>query len=642
MGRIDLSKRISLIVAATVVAGNLAFADVSKNCITDLKLSNDGGNVRVNIYTNKPYTDSVVVSKKEGNKYVILVPETTSNVKATPRVTGGGNVSVNMQTVSAGRGYTKITLTSDRAINVVPKTITYTPVSKPVAQTPKPAQQVKPVQAVKPAPVAKPVQTAKSVKPVKVAKPVSVAKPQPKVAKTTPVAKPQPKVVNQTPKPVSKPVQKVVQQPVQTPPVADVSRNKPLEILEQEVKTDKVSDIKESKPDALLEKTIKDNDEIIKQRKLKKRKNKRRYAPIIDTKLGAKECIKLVLEEAKTLSLWKLLMLASAISFPIIVIMVILGLDKRINKRINSMRKEDDVAAMERALKENVAAVRAQKAMQTSSQQEQQFNSFDELLDRVEDMPAMSEPYEDSLEPENLQEEQDFGDVDTSDFELEPSVPEIVDEDIAEACEPTLVDDTMSLDDFIQDNTLDSEPVGDFEEVAEVQPAEVVPFNPDGVLADFSNINDKEFFDELVLQSFAEKDVNNLPENTPADEIFGVMTEDDSGIMLSDFEHKNFEQEQAASDNIVDDSEDVTMLNEAKINDNTGLYLVNYDNFSSLVGHVKDDYFVIKKFDGIVNGNIILKQAEKVNDSTRYLVRVGRNKMIVEVNDKSMSRLIDL
>lgn len=172
---------------------------------------------------------------------------------------------------------------------------------------------------------------------------------------------------------------------------------------------------------------------------------------------------------------------------------------------------------------------------------------------------------------------------------------------------------------------------------------ETVPYNPDGVLADFSNVNDKDFFDELVLQSFAENDINNLPDNAPADEIFGVMTEDDSGILLSDFENTNSDQSSVA---VVepDDSadEDVMMLNEVKINDNTGLYLVNYDNNSSLVGHIADDYFVIKNFDGVVNSKIILKQAEKTATSERYLVRVGRNKMIVEVNDKTMCRLIDL
>ena len=84
------------------------------------------------------------------------------------------------------------------------------------------------------------------------------------------------------------------------------------------------------------------------------------------------------------------------------------------------------------------------------------------------------------------------------------------------------------------------------------------------------------------------------------------------------------------------------MLTEVKLSENTGLYLVNYDNFSSLVGHIDDNYYVIKKFDGIVNGNIVLKQAEKLKNSTRYLVRVGKNKMVVEVSENSMSRLLDL
>ena len=162
-------------------------------------------------------------------------------------------------------------------------------------------------------------------------------------------------------------------------------------------------------------------------------------------------------------------------------------------------------------------------------------------------------------------------------------------------------------------------------------------------MADFSNVNDKEFFDELVLQSFAQKGTDNLPENSPADDVFGVMTENETGLMLSDFEHDNFENPEDVSNGVVTQSHDeVTMLNEVKINDNAGLYLVNYDNSSSLVGHIADDYFVLKQFDRLEKGKIILKHAEKVEDANRYLVRVGRNKMIVEVSDKSMSRLIDL
>lgn len=681
MGRIDLGKRISLICAATVVAGNLAFADAGKNCITDVKLNRDGGSVKVNIYTNKPYTDSVVLSKKEGNKYVILVPETTSSVRTTPKVAGGGNVSVSMQTINAGKGYTKITIISDKSINVVPKTITSTvpvkTVSKPAQTTSKPAQTLsktnqsttkKATQSAKTVKkqtqktVTKHAQT-KNVTPVKKvvkSKPQSVVKhnvPQQKTVASKPV-------VVQTP---SKPVQK--------PTTVNNNINKPMEVLEHEVISGNVKDVTETKQDALLEQAIKDNDTIIKERKMKYRK--KNSLVVDDSKLSAKDCIKLVLDELQELSLWKLLLLAGAITFPIIVIMIILNLDKRINKKISVVRKEDDVEAMERALRENVAAVRAQKAAQNETVSDPSFNSIDAMLDKVDETPTIADSYSTNTSidiPNTVNDYEEettdnvVNDIDTSDFELDNNQNNYVSSTIEnKPVEPEMVTDSefedtlsndinneqedtsTSLDDFISGTNDDLINSSDDNNVADQVSTEMTPYNPDGVLADFSNVNDKEFFDELVLQSFAQKGTDNLPENSPADEVFGLMSGVDSGVMLSDFEQENFEN----PDNSVDVSnpavatssqsdDEVTMLNEVKINDNTGLYLVNYDNFSSLVGHVADDYVVLKKFDGLEKGKIILKHAEKVENANRYLVRVGRNKMIIEVTNKSMSRLIDL
>lgn len=681
MGRIDLGKRISLICAATVVAGNLAFADAGKNCITDVKLNRDGGSVKVNIYTNKPYTDSVVLSKKEGNKYVILVPETTSSVRTTPKVAGGGNVSVSMQTINAGKGYTKITIISDKSINVVPKTITSSTsvktVSKPAQTTSKPAQTLSKTNQ---STTKKATQSAKTVKKqtqktvAKHAQTKNVA-PVKKVVKSKPqsVVKhnvPQQKTVASKPVVVQKP-----SKPVQKPTTVNNNINKPMEVLEHEVVSGNVKDVTETKQDALLEQAIKDNDAIIKERKLKHRKNN--SVVVDDSKLSAKDCIKLVLDELQELSLWKLLLLAGAITFPIIVIMIILNLDKRINKKISAVRKEDDVEAMERALRENVAAVRAQKAAQNETMSEPSFNSIDAMLDKVDETPTIADSYSTNTSIEIPNTANDYeeettdnvvNDIDTSDFELDNNqdnyVPSTIDN---ETVEPEMVtdgefDDTLSneinneqedtstsLDDFISGTNDDLINSSDDNNVADQVSTEMTPYNPDGVLADFSNVNDKEFFDELVLQSFAQKGTDNLPENSPADEVFGLMSGVDSGVMLSDFEQENFEN----PDNSVDVSnsavatssqsdDEVTMLNEVKINDNTGLYLVNYDNFSSLVGHVADDYVVLKKFDGLEKGKIILKHAEKVENANRYLVRVGRNKMIIEVTNKSMSRLIDL
>lgn len=612
MGRISIRKRISLMVAAAVVAGSVAFADGSKSCITDVKLSNDGSNVKVNIYTDKPYGDSVVVSKKEGNRYVILVPETTSTLKSPPKVVGGGNVSVSMHSVDAGRGYTKITITSDKAINIIPKTITSTHTTPTVQPQAKPAQ--------KPVTENKTATCATQSKPI----PKTIAsgeKPVIKQVKTKDTVK------QQVPAPAAKPVVKSQAKPIQpvakpsNAPVDDMTRrNKPMDILEQQVVTDKIPDVKETKPDALLEQAIKDNEAIIKQRKLKKRKS----AAIVDGKLSPKGCFELVLDEVKTLSLWKLLMLASAITFPIIVIMIILGLDKRINKRIKAVRKEDDVKVMERALKENVMAVRAQKESDA-------YSSIDEMLNKVQETPSVADGYDVFANQGTTV----YSDVVESDFEI-GHAPELVDEIPINGSDKDSLENGISLADFeMADFGTDR---GDFVS----KPTQLMPFNPDGVLADYSSVDDKEFFDELVLRSFAVTDLNCLPDNLPADEIFDVMTESDAGTKLTDFEHANFEQDQTETSYMTKDTDGIRMLNEAKINDKTGLYLVDYENFSSLVGHIEDEYFVIKRFDKFVNGNIILKQAEKTEESTKYLVRVGQDKMIVEVGSNSMSRLIDL
>lgn len=652
MGRLRLSKKISLIVAATLVAGNLVFANATKNCITDLKLNSDGKNVKVDIYTDKPYSEPVVVNKKEGNKYVILIPETSSSVKSVPKVTGGANISVNMQTVSAGKGYTKITILADKAVNIIPKTITYTPVASA------PQQSVKPVVS---APVKEPIKVAQNVSkptPTQAVKP----KPVPKTQTAKPVVKTQPI----PPKPVVKPVvqKQIVEKPI-VQPVQSVG--KPLSILENEIRTNKVSEVNTDFSNELLQKTIEENEKIIKERKLEnlRKKGKKLRTPIDERKLSPKQIIGLVIDELQTLSLWKLLMLAGAITFPIIVIMIILNLDKRVNKRIKLMRKEDDIDNIERALRENIAAVRAQKEAQSNIENsevdlsqaqsvvqysdhvneqnsplvaehlasQEQFNSFDEMLDKVDNTPSFSQTYSDSVQ-------EALPVVDKSDFEIDSVIPEVVSEkDVeeafsimqAEVADSKYYNDSVSLEEFMSTKDPVKEPVPP------------VPFNPDGVLADYSNISDKEFFDELVLQSFAEPCVDRLPENLPEDEVFNTLTNEDFGIMLSDFGHDNFEQDSDISKEVYPtDESDVTMQKETKIDDNTSLYLVNCDNVSSLVGHIEDEYFVLKTFDKIVNGDITLKPTEKTEEFMRYLVRVGRNKMIVEVKDKTMSRLIDL
>lgn len=104
-----------------------AFAAENKELVRMDLDQNSDGSVKVNIYTDKPYTEQIIVNKKPDNKYVILLPETVNTMGVKPDVTGVSNVKgidVKTQHYSSlpNKGYTKITIDGKRPIEIVPQT----------------------------------------------------------------------------------------------------------------------------------------------------------------------------------------------------------------------------------------------------------------------------------------------------------------------------------------------------------------------------------------------------------------------------------------------------------------------------------------------------------------------------------------
>ena len=731
---------------ASLLTTNLVFAgDAYKNNVVDVKVNKESSNaVKVTIYTDRPYTEPVVVNKKANNKYVILMPETKSSLKSAPSVSNVSgtvsNVSVNTQAVSGGKGYTKIIITSEKAITVVPHTQQLSSAAKHTQTATQTAQQ-KARQEAKAKQIAtqkaaqqKAQQEAKA-KQIAAQKAAQKKAQQEAKAKQIATQKAAQQKAQQEAKAKQIAAQKAAQQKAQqeakakqiaaqkTSKPITKKQTQPIDILEQEIKTDKNAQYTQNSNDEILNKEIKENIQNNQNEKVKKKKPA--IQEMNDDKLSIIENIKAVIKDYQNINLWKLLLLASAITFPVIVIMIILGLDKRINKRIQkSFKKEDEYNYNPAPTYNNVEDI-----PQSQQNQNPSFNSFEEMLNQV-DKPtptfheeqlhkAQYEKFEQSVqemqsipnqiaqndvqqesinedvepvEPEIISDEQFTNDFENDDFEhdfeedvkkpTEEITPIVKDEEKEEPQETVEVQNEP-----VQPPVTPMPPVAP----AVTEPVQQVPatqYTPDGYLSDFAGVNDKDFFDELVIQSMAENNANGLPEETPADEIFDIIAEDSKQKnnlekievkpeIKTPVQQEITQIEQVASstansvqqvNNVIqntninndtttepiqttDNSEqtseqqnddDLTMLTEAKINDNTGLYLVNYENFSSLVGHINDDYFVIKKFDEIVNGNIILKQTEKLKDSTRYLVRIGRNKMVIEVTPTSMNRLLDL
>lgn len=95
---------------------NLLKMDFAKSSISGIK---------VTLYTSKPYKDNVIVNKKSNFEYVILMPETSNSMTSSPILNPVANSvrGVNVKTQqyeNQVKGYTKITITTSKPIEITP------------------------------------------------------------------------------------------------------------------------------------------------------------------------------------------------------------------------------------------------------------------------------------------------------------------------------------------------------------------------------------------------------------------------------------------------------------------------------------------------------------------------------------------
>lgn len=74
------------------------------------------------------------------------------------------------------------------------------------------------------------------------------------------------------------------------------------------------------------------------------------------------------------------------------------------------------------------------------------------------------------------------------------------------------------------------------------------------------------------------------------------------------------------------------------IDSEKGFYVVNMDGVSALVGRIKDNIFILKKFDHVVDKAIQVRP----DDANVYIVRVGKFKCLVDVSKDKMGTLIEI
>lgn len=100
--------------AGIVSANDLTMLDIKRNISAD-------SSVDVTFYTTHPYNDSVAVTKKAANKYVILMPNVSGSTGKAPDLSAVKDMisNVDVKSVNDGAGsYTKVTLTTTKPITI--------------------------------------------------------------------------------------------------------------------------------------------------------------------------------------------------------------------------------------------------------------------------------------------------------------------------------------------------------------------------------------------------------------------------------------------------------------------------------------------------------------------------------------------
>ena len=711
-----------LVICASLMTLAPVMGDDFKNSVVNMKFTKDSvGNLKVNVVTAKPYTNPVFVNRKEDNRYVILLPETSNAMCGRPVIDNvAGTVSgvtIKTQPYSAGgcKGYTKITITSPHPIKVTAHA------SVPIGSAPVQAQK----------PVAKPTQTVAKTTPVQVQK--QAAKPTQTVAKKAPV---------QAQKQVVKPTQAVEQTKVATKSKVEDD----FDIMPQ--------------PNILL-KEQKQLSEDINGEKVVSTDNKTSNKFSFD------------------FDMIKLLMVISAIGLPILVLMLIISMNRKMRQKLQTVSEtvqvepvEDNQENVVNDVEEEVNLAETQEMLQEeneilSDEVDESFANIinkEEATDTIMSMPLeqkideflddnvhdeLSEPEEEVIEESILQEdesqeeseeeplednildeveleevtedleyveddepqenleqvedeesESDIDDVEQTtqdneevisevqveDNELEDDevleenetseqnedVEEDIDEDIDEESEN---DEDVSIDEPLISEEVDlpDDYVGDVEiveddvqnENTEDNNSEIldndIEDEEDNILSDESEQEtddlsaEDENADEIVEEYIPDGFINEYEPEVDDDSIFEELRADaldfSESELEDDLDNDSVEVDETAQDDEVFDElreeyvtvDGLRVLSKADLTDSSGFYLVNFENFSSLIGYINEEIFVLKTFDVFVNNEIYVKVAEQLSDKIyRYIVKVGLYKMVIEVTDKKMSHLIDL
>ena len=137
-------RTIALVLASVVTVVGAFGAENYKNSLMSLEYENQSnGAVNLTVLTKHNYTNNLTPIKKDASTYVIMLPETNSEISEMPAISGNIE-SIDVKTMpytKTSRGYTKITVKTIPNTGLTAKKALYIPQKNIEVETPPPQQE---------------------------------------------------------------------------------------------------------------------------------------------------------------------------------------------------------------------------------------------------------------------------------------------------------------------------------------------------------------------------------------------------------------------------------------------------------------------------------------------------------------------
>lgn len=576
--------------AGETFQNNLIKTDVHKNSL---------GALKVTLYTSKPYSEGVSVNKKSATEYVILMPETSNSLTTKPSIASVSDVvkNVEVKTQQYGnqlRGYTKITISTTKPIEIVPHVQTLSNAqfsdkdyNELLAEATKAKKTV-----------------SKKETPTK-----TLAKKDQEILKTK--------------KETSK--KELTKKQIKSPILAEATSKKALE-KKTSSKAETVSETRKqktepkstkvaSKPEK-IEKSI-DNGTSSVQKQPIKEEASQTTSP---TPSSESQTVQEPVSETPVAQ-----NVPPAVEQPVVPAVEPVG-------QVSEIQKYKNI------IKNNVYAVfgliiaiflvllmAARKMTKNLNKQKEIFTS------NLEEKPVSAVDYSEKISEDMSWREKYQTYVDTKES--------------SENVEPSKTEKDFSSDLQELDGLFGNEPL-DVEEENEISPVESpVEVEQTPISSDFDEVEDYSMEDvEVSIDDlFADEDEfdeGSIPEaESLIDE--DLFDEDDEAELEQESEDVlYYETEPEVQE--VQEERDELIKSEFIISDGKGFYLVDFEDTTALVGQIDDEIFVLKRFNEKVKAPIQARLNETKQNSLNYMTKVGNFKGIVEVTPDKMNLLIEL